>query len=405
MPSAKSELLRAVLLGAVARGATAIGGESLCADVRAALEAVARCGVKVVRRGDGSVEIHGGRWRGAEGLSAGESAFLLRTLPFFAGFQGLVGSIEGKGTLRGRPQGSLYETLRCVGMLYESRGEWLQFGYLLPKEPYEFDFQPLDTSQPLSGVLMAAPLVGKRVRICAAGVKSCGYVEMTLAMMAERGVKVLRPTENVYEVPPGQQYCVRGATVGGDWSAASVFIAAAAHGGEIVLTNLVRDSLQPDRAVLRVLELAGVDYRWVASGSLRVDGTSVRPKSFTFDATNCPDLVPALVLLASKAEGRSRIGGAGRLRGKESDRASVLVEGFSALGGRVHVEGDELVVEGVGALGGGVVVSAHGDHRMAMAFGAAGTLCEREVRVEGSESVDKSYVHFWDDLKGAQTLR
>lgn len=403
VPSAKSELLRAVMLGSVARGATVLSGESLCADARAALAAVARCGVKVETGDDGTVEIHGGRWLRAGPLSAGESAFLMRTLPFLAGFQGLVGSIAGEGTLLGRPQHTLYATLRSVGMLYEETSDGrLQFGYLLPKEPYEFELPYLNTSQPLSGLLMAAPLVGKTVRVRTVGMKSGGYVEMTLAMMGHFGVEVQRPEAGVYVVPQGQRYRARGVAVGGDWSAASVFIAAAAHGGKIVLTNLAGNSLQPDCALLHVLKQAGVKYSWGSGGALQVDGTHERPKSFTFDATNCPDLAPALVLLASKAEGLSHIGGVGRLRGKESDRASALVEGFNSIGGRVRIAGDELVVDGVDSLRGGAAVSARGDHRMAMVFGAAGALSERGVRVEGSDSVNKSYVNFWTDLETLQ---
>jgi len=105
------------------------------------------------------------------------------------------------------------------------------------------------------------------------------------------------------------------------------------------------------------------------------------------------------VLLASKADGVSRIGGAQRLRGKESDRAAALVEGFTKLGGRVRLEGEELVVEGVNSLRGGGEVSAYGDHRIAMVLGAAGMLSDQGVRIEGCEAVEKSYPDFWKDLQ------
>lgn len=404
MPSAKSELIRAVLLGSLAQAKTEIAGGSLCADVIAAIAAVEQCGIKVERLAGGSMIVHGGRWQRAEVLSAGESAFLMRTLPFLVSFQGLVGCVQGEGTLLNRPQHALDAVMRGVGMLYAWREGALQFSYLLPKRPYAFALPHLGSSQPLSGVLMAAPLVGETVRVRVDGVKSSGYVSMTLAMMARFGVEVQHPEEGVYVVPSGQEYRASSAPVGGDWSAAAIFIAAAAHGGCIVIQNLEKDSLQPDRAVLRVLDMAEVVYGWEADGSLRVDGSRKRPKSFTFDATDCPDLVPALVLLASMARGKSRIVGAGRLRGKESDRASMLEEGFRALGGRVRVEGDALLVEGVDVMQGGVTVLSRGDHRMAMVFGAAGTLCSDGVRVEGKETVKKSYVDFWSDLRALQRV-
>ena len=165
------------------------------------------------------------------------------------------------------------------------------------------------------------------------------------------------------------------------------------------LVNLQRDSLQPDSLIRLALERAGVCYSWDAGGVLTISGSGARPRSFVFDAGDCPDLILALVLLASKADGVSRIGGAQRLRGKESDRAAALVEGFTKLGGRVRLEGDELVVEGVNSLRGGGEVSAYGDHRIAMVLGAAGMLSDRGVRIEGCEAVEKSYPDFWKDLQ------
>lgn len=399
MPSSKSELLRAVLIGSVARGVTSFSAASLSGDVRAAIALVERCGADVQREANGNIKIRGGRWRQAQGLSAAESAFIFRTVPFMAAFQGLVGGIRREGTLRGRPQQELYGMMEAVGMLYTATDQGVQFGYLLPKEPYDFRFSSLESSQLLSGLLMASPLLGEEVRIGVERVPSGGYVELTLAVMSRYGVEVQRHERGVYVVPAGDGYHAHGVEIGGDWSAASVFIAAAAYGGKIVLTNLQREALQPDRAILDVLRRAGVHYHWDEGGALTVDGANGRPKGFIYDATDCPDLIPALVLLASGASGESRIGGVSRLRGKECDRASALEEGFSKLGGKVRVEGNELVVQGVESLLGGVDLTAFADHRMAMVFGAAGVLSQRGVKIEGGDAVSKSYPRFWEDLE------
>ena len=400
VPDSKSEQLRAVLLGSVASGVTYLDFSGLCADTLAVVKAVAHCGVDVRSEPGGKIEIRGGRWRCAGGLSAGESGFALRTIPFLAGFQGLTGSIRKEGSLVGRPQRGLRESMDAVRMLHSTAGDTLKFGYVLPKPPYSFTLPPLESSQPLSGVLMAAPLLGREVRVGVEKVPSGGYVEMTVSMMASFGVEVQRRERNIFVVPSGATYRAHGdVAVHGDWSAAAVFIVTAAYGGCVRLINLQRDSLQPDSLILQALERAGVRYTWDAGGVLTISGNGARPRSFVFDAGDCPDLIPALVLLASKADGESRIGGAQRLRGKESDRAAALVEGFTKLGGRVRLEGDELVVEGVNSLRGGGEVSAYGDHRIAMVLGAAGMLSDRGVRIEGCEAVEKSYPDFWKDLQ------
>lgn len=399
VPPAKSELMRAVLIGTLAEGVTTLDATDLCDDVKIALTAVESCGVQVDRTAENAVIIRGGRWKRADNLSAGESAFALRTLPFLAGFQGLTGNVRKEGSLRNRPQDSLYGVMDAVGMLHNATREEVFFGYMLPKPPYHFSLPLVDTSQPISGVLMAAPLLESDVRIAVRGVPSGGYVEMTLAMMARYGVGVRREGQDVFVVEKGARYCACSLRPGGDWSAASVFLAMAAHGGEIVVTNLEKNSLQPDCAMLIALSKAGVFFEWHQCGELVVGSRNGRPGGFAFDATDCPDLVPALVVLALKAVGVSRIKGASRLRAKESDRARVLAEEITKLGGKVRIDGDEILVEGVAALAGGAEVDSHGDHRMAMTFGVAGLLCERPIRVAGSEAVGKSYPGFWKDLE------
>src|SRR5437763_1743590 len=69
-------------------------------------------------------------------------------------------------------------------------------------------------------------------------------------------------------------------------------------------------------------------------------------KGFEFDATDCPDLFPPLVALASVCQGPSFIKGAGRLKHKESDRALTLQEEFAKLGVDILLHDDVMGVRG-----------------------------------------------------------
>jgi 3-phosphoshikimate 1-carboxyvinyltransferase len=119
---------------------------------------------------------------------------------------------------------------------------------------------------------------------------------------------------------------------------------------------------------------------------------------FVYDATDCPDLFPALVLLACRANGVSCISGVHRLWHKESNRATALVELFSKMGVQIKTEGDDMIIHGKANLT-SVRVQSYQDHRMAMVTAAAGLIADGPVEISGAEAIDKSYPDFFADLR------
>jgi 3-phosphoshikimate 1-carboxyvinyltransferase len=119
-------------------------------------------------------------------------------------------------------------------------------------------------------------------------------------------------------------------------------------------------------------------------------------RAFEWDASDAPDLVPALAVLACGAPGESRITGVGRLRHKESDRVAALVDLIRALGGAAEARADALLVSGA-RLAGGAVRTRH-DHRMAMAASVAALVTDAGVTIDDAACVSKSYPGFFDDL-------
>ena len=124
--------------------------------------------------------------------------------------------------------------------------------------------------------------------------------------------------------------------VEGDWSGASFLLVAGALSGSVTVTGLDLDSPQADRAILDVLEMAGASVK-TGDSSVTVENRSLKP--FRFDATDCPDLFPPLVALASGCVGKSEIKGLERLAHKESDRAKALTSEFGKLGISVQQHG------------------------------------------------------------------
>jgi 3-phosphoshikimate 1-carboxyvinyltransferase len=106
------------------------------------------------------------------------------------------------------------------------------------------------------------------------------------------------------------------------------------------------------------------------------------------------DEVPALAVLAARADGETRIEGAAELRVKESDRIAAIVGNLRTVGADAEERPDGLVVAGrAGRLAGRVPVFH--DHRIAMAFGALGAAPDCAIDVLDPGTADISFPGYW----------
>ena len=189
-------------------------------------------------------------------------------------------------------------------------------------------------------------------------------------------------------------------TVEGDWSSGAFLLVAGAVAGPITVTGLDDSSTQADKAILQALESSG------AVVSLDTEQIRIAPgplKGFYFNATDCPDLFPPLVALASYCEGTTTIEGVHRLAFKESDRASTLQEEFAKMGVDIRIQNDLMIIEGGRNVLGASVHSRH-DHRIAMACAVAGLGARGDTIIDEAEAINKSYPGFYDDLKLLQSI-
>jgi 3-phosphoshikimate 1-carboxyvinyltransferase len=201
----------------------------------------------------------------------------------------------------------------------------------------------------------------------------------------------------VFSVPGGQVYRSPGKLqVEGDWSNAAFWLAAGAVAGNgITYTGLDVQSRQGDRAMLDILTQFGALITQTET-AVTVSGGKLR--GIMIDARDIPDLVPILAVVATAADGVTKIRNAGRLRDKESDRLAAVTDVLRGLGANIDERKDGLTIHGGTALTGGQV-SSWGDHRIAMAAAIAATICAEPVVIRGAEAVNKSYPGFFDDLR------
>ena len=356
--------------------------------------------VRVLKAAGADIEREGQRFRvtGAALSSSsplcdcGESGSTLRFLLPVVSALCAGGIFQGSGKLPCRPIEHLVDAMGSHGVSFSS--PHLPFsinGRLLPGI---FEIPGNVSSQYISGLLMAMPLIGGGDIRLTTPLESSAYVDMTLSTMARFGVTV-EPTEAGWHVPCCSHYSSPGEiTAQGDWSNGAFFLAGGAIGGNVSVIGLSMDSIQGDKAVASILNDFGADIRpsdgVISASFLPMHGVDI-------DISQIPDLLPILAVTAAFAKGTTRFYGGARLRLKESDRLSAVSAMLRSLGCGVTEEPSGLIIRGSHLLGG--TVDGFNDHRIVMSAAIAGAYCSGPVTIIGAQAVEKSYPNFFDDLQ------
>ncbi|MDD7267316.1 MAG: 3-phosphoshikimate 1-carboxyvinyltransferase [Lachnospiraceae bacterium] len=332
-------------------------------------------------------------------LHCRESGSTLRFLLPVAAALGKQVVFVMEGRLSDRPLTGFREALEEHGIVLTKQDNRLSVRGRLSGGTYRL---PGDiSSQYVSGLLFALPLLSEDSRIEITGkLESEPYVHMTLDVLRQAGVRIIElETARRFEIPGGQAYHLPvGGSVEEDWSNHAVWLAMGAIGaGELINVGMRPDSLQGDRAICDVLSRFGAMIVTDETGR-DIRAVSGRLRGIKIDASQIPDLVPILAVVAAAASGRTRIYNAARLRLKESDRLAAVKEVLTLLGVHIKAEDDCLEIEGGHSLHGNRVPS-FGDHRIVMMAAAAALLCEEEIVIEGAQAVAKSYPHFFAECR------
>lgn len=399
-PSSKSVAQRAIAVASMASGRSVIDFPGNCDDVLAAINVCRTLGVKIEQH-EQSLIIDGGISLPAQPLHCGESGLGIRMFSGVAATFGEEVILTGSGSLMNRPMHMIETTLAAVGVSCRSSGGRLP---LFIKGPVRGGTATIDgsqSSQALTGLLIASPKAEKDVTILVNDLKSKEYIDITIRVMRSFGVEVTNNDYAAFIIRAGQAYRPSHFTVEGDWSGAAFLLVAGAIAGSIAVDNLDRHSTQPDRKILEALCDAGANIKQ-AEGSVEITrGQALR--GFVFDATHCPDLFPPLAALAANCTGISRIFGVSRLKNKESDRATTLMDTFGKLGLDISLDGDAMVITG-GPIQ-GANIHSHSDHRIAMAGAVAALNARSKVIIDHAEAINKSYPAFFTDLETCQVFR
>ncbi|MBQ5922604.1 MAG: 3-phosphoshikimate 1-carboxyvinyltransferase [Alistipes sp.] len=396
-PSSKSYAQRAIALALLAEGRSILRNIEFCKDTRSALKCIEALGAKVEYIDDSTIAIEGGLKPQSNTLNVGESGLATRLFTPIASLNPTPITIEGEGTLLYRPMTMMIEPLRQLGVQVRDGGGFLPIEVQGPMHGGDITVDGSVSSQFITGLLLALPLAQEDTTLHVTSPVSIPYIDMTIETARLFGVEIMHNEGDYTQffIEGRQQYTPADISIEGDWSGAATLLVAGAIAGEVTVKNISTLSKQADTAICHALERAGAGLI-IEQDSITVSKRKLR--GFEFDATNAPDLFPALAALAAAAEGESVIIGTDRLRHKESDRAETICHEYEKLGIEVDISEKNIM-----RIRGGEILPAttfsHNDHRIAMSIAISALRCQGEVVIENAECVEKSYPTFFEDLE------
>ncbi|MGD2122388.1 MAG: 3-phosphoshikimate 1-carboxyvinyltransferase [Gemmatimonadota bacterium] len=416
VPGDKSISQRGLILASLAAGTSRIRGLLPGGDTASTARALRQLGSRIppLDPSGAEVRIPGLGLRGLRGPSgpldlenSGTGARLL--LGVLSG-QPLEAIVTGDESLRRRPMARVTDPLAAMGARFENLGEPDRLpirvkGGRLRSFSYPL---PVASAQLKSALLLAGLVGGVDVKLLEPG-RSRDHTER---MLNGLGIQVVSgETEGGWSVVlsgVSERIPALDLDIPGDFSSASFFIlyGLLKGGGEPLILRDV--GLNPTRTGLlpvlaRMEGVLSAEPRsdlgeGEPSGELTVFPSELKGVSLGQDEVpGLIDEVPILAVGAARAQGVSRITGAGELRVKETDRIRAVVENLRAIGVEAEELEDGMEIQGTRRPLKGRIKS-YGDHRIAMAFGVLGALPENQIEIDGKAVADVSFPGFWELL-------
>jgi 3-phosphoshikimate 1-carboxyvinyltransferase len=310
--------------------------------------------------------------------------------------------ITGTERMQQRPIGALVNVLRSIGADIEYlknenypplkiQGKKLRGG--------KIEIDGSISSQFISALLMVSPLFTESLELHIKNdLVSKPYVDMTLKLMKQWGIhytwreSIISVDNKPYQKPVEKVF------VESDWSAASYFysILSIAKEGEITLPYLFKNSLQGDSVCVELFADLGVSTTFKNDGVVLKKTNYIKDK-FEYNFLNCPDIAQTLVVCCSSKNIKADLQGLQTLSIKETDRISALKKELEKFGVGVTTSTNSIQIDSI-FKNQSSKIDTYKDHRMAMSF-APLALCCNAVEIENQAVVEKSFPHFWEELK------
>lgn len=404
LPGSKSLTNRALILAALADNSSIIRGPLRARDTELMASALRALGT-TIEFGDGDWRVSPATLVGDASIDCGLAGTVMRFVPPVAALTAGDVSFDGDPRARERPMGELVRGLRDLGAVIDDDGRATLPFTVRGKGGLRGGSVTIDasaSSQYVSGLLLAAPRFDNGLTLHHDGkqVPSLPHIEMTVAMLRQRGVDVDDSDAHTWRVEPGPITAID-TTIEPDLSNAAPFLAAALlTGGRVRILGWPALTNQPGDALRDIFGLMGAHCRLDTEGlTLRGPATV---EGVDLDLHDVGELTPVVAVACALAGSPSRLRGIAHLRGHETDRLAALATELNNLGGDVRETEDGLEIR-PRALHGGLF-RTYDDHRMAQA-GAVLGLVVPDIRVENIATTRKTLADFpgmWSELLGRE---
>lgn len=331
-------------------------------------------------------------------LNCGESALAIRMFAPILSILNNKYTLIAQKTLQKRQLFEIESVLKKLGAYVETNNGYPPITIKGPIKSGNIVLEASQTSQFLSGLLIALPYLTEKSEIEVLSLSSKPYVELTLDLISHFGGKIEVVEKNRFICHPsnyngGNYYCEN------DWSNAAILLIAGAIGGKCEVFGLDINSNQGDKVIIDILKYVGADIE-INKNSIIVRKNNL--KRFEFDAKNNPDLIPALSVLALNCEGKSYIYGVDRLKHKEINRLNKILNLFKDNNLEIEYKNDCLIIKGCKYSI--EIIDTEGDHRFAMVAALLSINNQIPIKVLNYQAVNKSYPEFWNDFTQIQSF-
>ncbi|QNL48490.1 3-phosphoshikimate 1-carboxyvinyltransferase [Olivibacter sp. SDN3] len=390
LTGSKSESNRALILSALTNGKVRINNLSNADDTITLSKAI-----KVAKDKKDPVTT----------IDIGPAGTAMRFLTAYLSFVDGEFILTGSDRMKQRPLGVLVDALRTIGatiQYVEQEGyPPLQISGNILQTEEQVNIKGDVSSQYLSALLLIAPFLPHGLSIhITSDLTSRPYVEMTLSMLEETGIKY-KWHKNIIAIEP-QKVMESVLTIEPDWSAASYWytiIALSPIDSSIFLPHLKKNSLQGDSAIQEIMTNFGVVSTFDQNG-LKIEKTATPNERLNiFDFKECPDLAQTVIVCCAALGYNASFTGLETLKIKETDRIKALQNELAKFrvtlleeGNVYHLNTDDKIAPQ------NIVIDTYEDHRMAMAFAPLAMVFDK-LTVNDPAVVGKSYPAFWEHLK------
>ena len=351
VPGSKSYTNRALLVAAMARGASTVTGALFSDDTHYMSSSLRKLGVEVdadekratfdVRGNGGNIPVSSAQ------LYIGNSGTTSRSLVAYVSLGHGKFVIDGDEPMRhGRPISDLLDALTQIGVSARTQFDNGHLPVIVEADGLKGGKTRLDvskSSQFLTALLLIAPCAKNGMEIEVVGNREMPYIDITLAVMEAFGVQVINEDYKYFRIEGGQQYQPRVYHIEPDASNASYFFAAAAlTGGCVTIQHLHLDSIQGDVRFVQILEQMGCQVT-VSDAGITVTGPR-QLKGIDVDMKAISDTSLTLAAIAPFADSKVTIRNIEHTRWQETDRIHAMVTELRKLGVPVveHQDGLEI---------------------------------------------------------------